>query len=104
MVAVGFMGKEFVRWRRDRRLTHIFNPSAFSLGLFSLILIATNTTELTWGEEIATTLVRAPGIYLFLFLTGLIVMYCFSITLIAASAAMALFGSSALYSAVTGVP
>ena len=104
MVAVGFMGKEFVRWRRDGRLTHIFNPSAFSLGLFSLILIATNTTELTWGEEIATTLVRAPGIYLFLFLTGLIVMYCFSITLIAASAAMALFGSSALYSAVTGVP
>jgi len=104
MVAVGFMGKEFVRWHRDGKLTHIFNPSAFSLGLFSLVLIATNTTDLTWGEEIATTLVRAPSIYLFLFLVGLVVMYFFSITLVAAAAAMMLFGASALYSAVTGVP
>ena len=104
MIAVGFMGKEYVKWSRDGRLTHIFNPSAFSLGLFSLILIATNTTELTWAEEIATTLVRAPSIYLFLFLIGLVVMYFFSITLVAGSAAIVLFGSSALYSAVTGVP
>ena len=104
MVAAGFMGKEFVRWHRDGKLTHIFNPSAFSLGLFSLVLIATNTTDLTWGHEIATTLVRAPGIYLFLFLVGLIVMYFFSITLVAGSAAIVLFASSALYSAVTGVP
>ena len=104
MVAAGFMGKEFVRWQRDGKLTHIFNPSAFSLGLFSAVLIATNTTELTWGHEIATTLVRAPSIYLFLFLTGLVVMYFFSITLVAGSAAIVLCGSSALYSAVTGVP
>ena len=104
MVAVGFMGKEFVRWHRDGKLTHIFNPSAFSLGLFSLVLIATNTTDLTWGEEIATTLVRAPSIYLFLFLIGLVVMYFFSITLVAAAAAIMLFGASALYSVVTGVP
>ena len=104
MVAVGFMGKEYVRWHRDGKLTHIFNPSAFSLGLFSLVLIATNTTDLTWGEAIATTLVRAPSIYLFLFLVGLVVMYFFSITLVAGSAALVLFGLSALYSAVTGVP
>ena len=104
MIAVGFMGKEFVRWHREGRLTHIFNPSAFSLGLFSLVLIATDTTHLTWGQEIATTLSLAPGIYLFLFLAGLIVMYFFSITLVAATAAVVLFGSSAVYSALTGVP
>ena len=104
MVAVGFMGKEFVRWQRDGKLTHIFNPSAFSLGLFSLVLIASNTTDLTWAEDIATTLVRAPNIYLFLFVIGLVVMYSFAITLVAGSAAIVLFGSSALYSAVTGVP
>ena len=50
MLAVGFMGKEFVRWQREGKQVHIFNPSAFSLGLFSLVLIATNTTELTWGK------------------------------------------------------
>ena len=104
MLAAGFMGKEFVRWRRDGRRTHIFNPSAFSLGLFSLILLATGTTDLTWGQDIASTLTLAPRIYLFLFLIGLVVMYAFSITLVAGSAAIVLFGSSALYSAVAGVP
>jgi len=104
MIAVGFMGKEFVRWNRDGRRVHIFNPSAFSLALFSLILIVTRTTELTWGEEIATTLSLAPHIYLFLFLIGLVVMYFFSITLIAGAAAAVLFGASAAYSAATGVP
>ena len=104
MLAAGFMGKELVLWRRDDRSTHIFNPSAFSLGLFSLVLIATQTTDLTWGQDIATTLTLAPYIYLFLFLTGLVVMYFFSITLVAGSAAIVLFGASALYAAVTGVP
>ncbi len=104
MLAAGFLGKEFVRWRREGRSTHIFNPSAFSLGLFSLILLATGTTDLTWGQDIASTLTLAPRIYLFLFAIGLVVMYAFSITLVAGSAAIVLFGSSALYSAVTGVP
>jgi len=104
MLAVGFLGKEFVRWNREGKRVHIFNPSAFSLGLFSLVLIATNTTELTWGQEIASTLAIAPYIYSFLFLIGLIVMYFFSITLVAGSAAIMLFSLSALYGAVTGVP
>ena len=104
MLAVGFMGKEFVRWHREGKRVHIFNPSAFSLGLFSLVLLATNTSELTWGQEIASTLTLAPYIYSFLFLIGLIVMYFFSITLVAGSAAIMLFSLSALYGAVTGVP
>jgi len=104
MIAVGFMGKEYVRWNRDGRSSHIFNPSAFALGLFSLVLIATNTTSLTWGQEIASTLTLAPNIYTFLFLVGLIVMYFFSITLVAGMSAITLFTLSALYSAATGVP
>ncbi len=104
MIAVGFLGKEFVRWEREGRRVHIFNPSAFSLGLFSVALIATGTTPLTWGEEIATTLTLAPRIYLFLFLAGLVVMYRFAITLVAGSAAVVLFGLSALYAAATGIP
>lgn len=104
MVALGFMGKEYVRWRRDGRNAHIFNPSAFALGLFSLILIATGTTGLTWGPEIASTLTLAPNIYAFLFLTGLVVMYFFSVTLVAGMAALTLFALSALYAAAAGVP
>ena len=104
MIAVGFLGKAFVRWERGGRRVHIFNPSAFSLGLFSVVLIATGTTALTWGEDIATTLTLAPRIYLFLFLAGLVVMYRFAITLVAGSAAIVLFGLSALYAAATGDP
>ncbi len=104
MIAAGFMGKEFVRWQREGRRVHIFNPSAFALGLFSLVLIATGTTDLTWGREIASTLTLAPNIYTFLFLIGLVVMYFFSITLVAGTAAIVLFGGSAIYSAVSGVP
>ncbi len=104
MIAVGFMGKEYVRWQRDGRSSHIFNPSAFALGLFSVVLIATNTSSLTWGQEIASTLTLAPNVYSFLFLIGLIVMYFFSITLVAGMAAITLFGFSALYSASTGTP
>ena len=104
LVAVGFLGKEFVRWHREGRLVHIFNPSGFSLSLFSVALIATGTTHLTWGPEIASTLSLAPHIYVFLFGIGLVVMYFFSVTLVAASAAATLFGLSALYQSLTGVP
>ena len=104
LIAVGFLGKEFVRWSRDGRKRHIFNPSAFSLGLFSAVLILTGTSDLTWGQDIASTLTLAPRIYLFLFLLGLVVMYFFSITLVAGAAAATLFGLSALYSALEGVP
>ena len=104
MIGVGFLGKEFVRWHREGRRVHIINPSAFTLGLFSLVLITTGTTDLTWGQELASTLTLAPAIYLYLFLLGLILMYRFSITLVVGSAAVALFGLSALYASTTGVP
>src|SRR5690606_40652946 len=61
VVAVGFLGKEFVRWHREGKKVHIFNPSAFTLGLFSLLILATGTTNLTWARELATTLTLAPN-------------------------------------------
>ena len=97
LIAVGFLGKAFVRWERDGRRVHIFNPSAFTLALFSLVLLATGTTTLTWGQEIATTFSLGPRIYMVLFLIGLVVMYFFAITPVTAAAAATLFGASALY-------
>ncbi|MFM8533828.1 MAG: RnfABCDGE type electron transport complex subunit D [Acidimicrobiia bacterium] len=117
LIAVGFLGKALVRWDRDvssgapgaaaalgSRRVHIFNPSAFSLALFSVVLIATGSTSITWGQEIATTFSLGPNIYTALFLIGLIVMYFFSITTVTAMAAITLVGLSALYYQVTGVP
>jgi hypothetical protein len=104
MLAVGLLGKELVRWHRDGQLVHVFNPSALSLGLFSLALITLGATDLTWGQEIASTLSMAPRIYLFLFLVGLVAMHRFSITLISGLASAVLFGWSAAYFGATGVP
>ena len=104
MIAVGFLGKEFVLWNRDGRRVHIFNPSAFSQGLFSIVLIATGTSDLTWGDQISTSLRLGPSPYLFLFGIGLLAMYYFSTTLVTAAAAAVIFGLSALYTELTGVP
>jgi hypothetical protein len=104
LIALGFVGKAFVRWNREGRRVHIFNPSAFTLAVFSLVLLATDTTHLTWGQEIATTFSLGPRIYTVLFIVGLVVMYFFAITPVTAAAAATLFGASAVYLAVTGVP
>ena len=104
LVAVGVLGKEFVRWHRDGRYVHIFNPSAFTLALFSVVLLLTGTTDVTWGQEIASTLSLAPHIYFYIFSIGLVVLYFFSVTLVTASAAAVLMGLSAAYGWLNGVP
>jgi Na+-translocating ferredoxin:NAD+ oxidoreductase RnfD subunit len=105
LVALGFLGKAFVRWERDGRRVHIFNPSAFTLAIFSVVLLATGTTNShSWAEEIVTTFGMGPQAYLLIFLVGLVVMFFFATTPVTASAAAAMFGASAMYAAVTGVP
>ena len=104
LIAVGVLGKAFVRWNRDGRRVHIFNPSAFTLAIFSIGLLATGTTHLTWGQEIATTFSLGPWIYTVLFVVGLVVMYFFAITPVTAAAAITLFAASALYANVSGTP
>ena len=102
LIATGVLGKEFVRWKREGRLTHIFNPSAFSLCIFSIALIATHSTDISWGVEIATTFHRPPHIYLEIFLLGLIVQALFRVTLVTLSAAAALYALGLWYTGMTG--
>ena len=103
MVATGVLGKQFIRWRRDGKVTHIFNPSAFGLTLFSLALIFTGTTGYTWGEQIAITQGRPPHIYLEIFLCGMVVQYLFYVTLMTFSAAGMLALLTIVYTRMTGV-
>jgi Flp pilus assembly protein TadD len=94
MVAGGMAAKELIRWNRDGRRVHIFNPSSFPLAVVSLILIATGTTHLTWGEQIASTQLIPPHIYLLIFLVSLPGQFLFgvaSMTLAAVTTAY-LFG------------
>src|ERR1700722_14403925 len=102
MVGLGFAAKELIRWNKDGRRAHVFNPSSFPLAVFSLALLATRTTSLTWGPQIATTLLRAPAIYPFLFAVGLVGQYFFGVTTMTMSAALTMYGFGLLYEAETG--
>lgn len=103
MVATGALGKELIRWHKNGKKVHIFNPSGFSLSVFSLALILTGTTDYTWGSEIAVSLYDPPHMYLVIFIVGLIVQYLFSVTLMTFAAAAALWVLNLVYTQITGV-
>lgn len=103
MIAVGVLAKEFVRWKRDGASVHIFNPSAIALFLFSIGLLLTRSTSITWGEDISTTFHRPPNIYFEIFVLGLVVQALFSVTLVTLSAAASLYVMNLAFTHVTGV-
>jgi hypothetical protein len=102
LVGIGFAAKELIRWEKDGRRVHIFNPSSFPLGLFSLALILTASTHMTWGQEIATTLNNAPHIYLFIFLIGLPGQFLFGVTTMTMAAVVTMYLFGLVYFALTG--
>ncbi|MCE2514460.1 MAG: tetratricopeptide repeat protein [Acidobacteria bacterium] len=102
LVALGYCAKEFIRWSKDGRRAHIFNPSSFPLGVVSLILLATGTTDLTYGVEIATTQLFPPHIYLVVFLAALPVQLRFGVATMTLAAVTTTYGLSLAYLGVTG--
>jgi hypothetical protein len=103
MVALGLVAKELIRWTRDGRRVHIFNPSSFPLAVFSLVLLATGASNITWGANIASTQFYPPHMYLFLFLIGLPGQFFFGVTSMTMSAVVSAFAFSRIYFAATGI-
>lgn len=102
MVAVGFAGKEFIKWNKDGRRTHIFNPSAFTLTIFSLYLIVTGASDITWGVAIQSTQSYPPYIYLWIFLVTLPAQYLWGVVTMTLSAAATVYLVGLLYLGLTG--
>ena len=103
MVAFGFAAKELLRWDKDGRSVHIFNPSSFPLAVFSLALIVTGTTDRTWGQDIAATLFYPPHMYLVLFVFALPGQFLFGVTTMTMSAVVTTYLFGLLYYATTGI-
>ena len=103
MVALGFAAKELITWERDGRRAHIFNPSSFPLAVFSLAMILTGTSNLTWGQEIASTQFYPPHMYLMLFLIGLPGQFFFGVTSMTMSAVVTTYLFGLAYFAATGI-
>ena len=102
MVALGFAVKELVRWRRDGRRVHIFNPSSFPLSLFAVVLFLTDSTHLTWGVEIATTQLYPPYIYLVIFLVSLPAQFLFGVASMTLAAVVTSYVFAVAFYAATG--
>jgi hypothetical protein len=103
LVALGFAAKELIRWDKDGRRVHIFNPSSFPLAIFGFALILTGTSHLTWGQEIATTQFYPRHMYLMLFLVGLPGQFFFGVTTMTLAAVVTTYAFGLAYYAATGI-
>ncbi len=103
MITVGLLGKEFVKWQKEGRRTHIFNPSGFGLAVAAMVLIATGNVDLTEARNLASTIDGPPLIFLFLFCLGLVVQGFFAVTLMTFAAAVTMVSINFGYTQVTGV-
>lgn len=102
MILVGYLAKELIRWQKNGRSAHIFNPSSFPLAVFSLVLIVTRTTDITWGQAIATTQFYPPHMYLAIFLVTLPAQLLFGVARMTLSAVVSLYLFSLAFFAATG--
>ncbi len=103
IVAAGLAAKEFLRWHRDGKLVHIFNPSSFPLAIASIALLVTGTTSLTWGPEIATTQFYPPRMYLLLYLVALPGQLLFGVASMTIPAVLSTYVFGLLYFYATGI-
>ena len=103
MVACGFAAKELIRWNKAGHSVHIFNPSAFPLAVFSLGLMITGGSDLTWGQEIASTQFYPPHMFIVLFLLALPNGLLFGVASMTMSAVVTTYAFGLAYVSVTGV-
>ena len=60
---VAAAAKELIRWDKEGRSVHLFQPASFR-SVFSLGLLLTGRSNLTWGQDIASTQFYPPHVYL----------------------------------------
>jgi hypothetical protein len=102
MIALGYAAKEFIRWNKDGRSAHIFNPSSFPLAVASLALLLTGTSNITLGSIIANTQFDAPNMYLVIFLVALPGQLLFGVARMTLAAVVTMYVVSLLYLGATG--
>src|SRR5262249_57830923 len=95
--------KGLIKVKKGGRATPLFNPLSVFLMLFSLGLILTGTTDITWGKEIAITQFYPPHMYLFIFLIGLPAQYLFGVTTMTMPAVVTTYLFGLAYYRATGV-
>ncbi len=103
MVVLVYAGKEFIRWQLDGRSRHIFNPSALALSVAAVALIATGSTEITFGIEIAQSQFIPPQMFLVIFLAAVPAQLIFGVAMMTVPAVLTIMGFGLLYHSLTGI-
>lgn len=103
MVVLVYAGKEFIRWQLDGRSRHIFNPSALALSVAAVLLIATGSTEITLGIEIAQSQFIPPQMFLVIFLAAVPAQLLFGVAMMTMPAVLTILGFGLLYQSLTGI-
>ena len=103
-LAVTYLAKTYLTWKRGDRRTHIFNPSAFSLTLISVLLLTTGAYHFTQGVDLIASFLIGPNTIEFLFLVILISNVKFRTTLITGGAGITMIALYGLLIALTGNP
>lgn len=102
MLAIGFAAKELIRWQRDGRRTHVFNPSSFPLAVTSAVLLVAGVDHLTFGNEIAVSLEWPRHIFELIFFLSLPAQFLFGIATITLPALLTAHALGAAYFALFG--
>ena len=102
LILVGYLAKEFIRWERDGRSRHIFNPSSFPLAIASIVLLALGATDATFGTAIAQTQYNPPRMYLFIFLVSIPVQVMFGVARVTMAGVATVLAVSYGYFELTG--
>lgn len=102
LVAVGFAAKEFIRWRKDGRPAHIFNPSSFPLAVAAVALLLAGQSQITFGNAIANAFADTPHIYLAILLVALPGQLLFGVTRVTIAAVITAYVIGLGYYATTG--
>lgn len=102
MIGLAYWSRDQLCVERGGRRQHLFNPSAFALGLAALALVALQVPEITHGENIARTLGNPEYPYIWIFLMGFVVQAFFRVTLVTMSAALAMVLAGFFYTQIVG--
>lgn len=104
LIAVTYLAKETIHWHREGRAGHIFNPSAFSLSLASVLMLALGTFRISRGVDIVETFMLPPNMFEVIFILGLVVQLLYTTTLVTLGAVLSQWAFFALAYAIVGVP
>ncbi len=102
MMALAYLSRELLQWKREGQSSHIFNPSGFGLSVASIVLIAGGWSDYTWGNEVSIALGNPPHCYEVVFFAGVIVQLFFPVVLVTSTAVITCVLAGLVYTAATG--